>query len=78
MDPPEIFYEDTHSLMLVNQNGKMRRLYTPFRVQVMEEIGKYGTQTWVYVERVAEHKDYRILFLISTNWYPYPFFKLPM
>jgi len=78
MDPPEIYFEDPYSLMLVNQKGKMKWLYTPFRVFVKDEIGKFKTETWVYVEGVAEHREYRILFLISSFWYPYPFFKLPM
>jgi hypothetical protein len=78
MDPPEIYYEYPYSLMLVNPKGKIKRLYTPFRAQVKEGIGKYSTETWVYVEGIADHREYRILFLVSSFWYPYPFFKLPM
>ncbi len=65
---PQVFYEDPYSLMLINGRGRMKRLYTPFRVQVREDIGSYQQSTWLYVERVAEHHNYRILFLISSLW----------
>jgi hypothetical protein len=78
MDPPEINYEDPSSLMLVVTKGKIKRLYTPFRVQVREDIGRYRTETWVYVEGIADHRKHRILFLISSFWYPYKFFKLQL
>ena len=78
MDPPEIYYEDPCSLMLVNPKGKMKRLYTPFRVLVREDIGQYQKSTWLYIEKVAEHRDYRIIFLISSYWYPHQCFRLPM
>jgi hypothetical protein len=77
MDPPEIYVENPYSLMIVNRTGGMKRLYTPFRVQVQADIGNLSPDTWVYVDQVQEHDKHLIIYRVSTKWFPYKYFRLP-
>ena len=78
MDPPEIYIENPHILMLVNRKGTMKRLFTPFRVQVIEDVGYLSPDTWVYIDQIAAHQQHLIIYRVSNKWFPYKYFRLPM
>ena len=78
MDPPDIYIENPQSLMLVNRKGLVKRLHTPFRVQVKADIGNLSPETWVYIDEVAGHRHHLIIYRISSKWFPYKYFRLPI
>jgi hypothetical protein len=38
--------------MVVNPQGKMRQLFTPFKVQVLYDTSHFKEKSWVVVEEV--------------------------
>ena len=49
MDPPKINYVNNNKLIVINQNGKIRQLFTPFKVQVSQESNHSNEKSWVIV-----------------------------
>ena len=76
MDPPKIKYYDPYSVIVINQNGQMRQLFTPFKAQVVVSNSAFKINTWVYIEEVLPHEKHRIIYRIGTQWWPYDAFKL--
>ena len=72
----EIKYCDDKSIYLINTNGKLRQLFVPFKVQCTEQVGKLKPQTWVYVEQVMHHNQFRILYKVCDDWVPYHCFRI--
>ena len=73
----EIKYLNPHTLVVINQHGSIRELYTPFRVICTQRIGEIHTQSSVFVEVVIPHEHHLILYKIFEKWYPYKYFLLP-
>ncbi len=76
MDPPKIKYLDNGSIMIINNHGKLRQLFVPFRVQVAHATPTLVKDVWVYVEEVQQHDKYLLLYRIANNWWPYYVFRL--
>ena len=76
MDPPQINYIDHNSILLINQNGKMRQLYVPFRVQLMQDTTILKIHTWVYIEEVMPHDQHKLLYRVTSNWWAYNIFRI--
>jgi hypothetical protein len=76
MDPPNINYIDYKSLLVINPAGQMRQLFVPFKVQVMQPAEYFKVGTWVEVEEIMPHDQYKLLYRIGTNWWPYYIFRL--
>jgi hypothetical protein len=55
MEPPQINYIHNNCLLVVNPQGKMRQLFTPFNVQVLYDISHFKEKSWVVVEEVKSH-----------------------
>jgi hypothetical protein len=69
-------YYDSFSIMIINNLGKIRRLYTPFRVVCLDNIDAIYQNSNLYVEEVFEDPDDRLLFKIGGNLYPYWYFSI--
>jgi hypothetical protein len=76
MNPELPFFVDDRSILLVNPVGNIRRLYTPFLVQVTESALGLQPYTWLYVEAVRPHPKQRLLYQVIGKWYPYYYFRL--
>lgn len=61
----KIFYDNPHCLLVVNPKGCIRKLYTPFRVQIKDS----GLN--VYVDEVQRNEEKIILFKIQGRLMPY-------
>jgi len=72
--PLKIKYCDDKSIYLINTSGKLRQLFVPFKVQCIKAAGNIKPQSWVYVEQVAQHHKYRIVYRVFDNWLPYSYF----
>lgn len=63
-------------LLLINPQGKLRFLFTPFRVLCLRTSNGIPANTWVYVDAVFSHPEYRIGFMIQGNIHPYNQFQI--
>lgn len=76
MDPPQINFVDNNSILIINPGGKIKQIFTPFRVQVLHDTNILKKNSWVVVEEIQSHKEYKMLYRITTNWWPYHLFRL--
>lgn len=76
MDPPKINYVDNNSILLINPSGKIRQVFVPFKAEVVAEGTNLYPGTWVFVEEVRSHQQYRIIYRISSTWWPYHLFRI--
>lgn len=70
MDPPQINYINHNSIMVITHSGRIRQLFTPFRVQCILPVGSIKPLTWVYVEQVLPHRQELIIYPVFDQWYP--------
>jgi len=66
----------TDSLLVINKNGKIRRLYTPFRVLAIISVGSIPKNTWVLVQEIASNKKHQLLYVINNEQYLYESFRI--
>lgn len=71
-----VFYFDSYSILIINQQGKIRRLYTPFCVQCIYPIEEIQVNTWVYVDKVFPDEDDLLLYKVCGNLYAYKYFTI--
>jgi hypothetical protein len=57
-------------LLTINPKGKIRKLYTPFRVFSNEN------KSWLYVEKVRQGYNDKIIYIINGNAYFHSSFEL--
>ena len=76
MDPPKINYHDPNSILVINPIGKMRQVFTPFKVQVKEPTTILDVNSWVLVDLVKASPSYKLMFRIGSKWYPYHLFRI--
>ena len=76
MDPPHINYVNNKSILAINPAGKMRQVFVPFRVQVLCNTKILKENHWVLVEEVQAHDQYKMLYRVASNWWPYNLFRL--
>jgi hypothetical protein len=76
MDPPQINYIYNNCLLVVNPQGKMRQLFTPFKVQVLYDTSHFKEKSWVFVEEVKSHPQYILLYRVINHWWPYYVFRI--
>lgn len=63
-------------LLVINVNGRIKILYTPFRVLSIVAVNGLSPNTNVYVDAVYYHKQYKISFLVNGKIYPYNYFRI--
>jgi hypothetical protein len=66
----------TDSLLVINEQGKIRRIYTPFRVLCINSTGALTKNTWVYVQKIDINADLQLLYLITDIYYLYDSFRI--
>jgi hypothetical protein len=76
MDPPQISYIDYNSILVINPRGKIRQIFVPFRVQVKQDTTILKINTWVVVEEVMPHDQHKLLYKITSIWWPYNIFRI--
>lgn len=63
-------------MMVINQNGHIRKLYCPFRVLCIKSIAGIPRNTWCYVEKVNTDPKELILYGINGKQVPYNHFQI--
>lgn len=76
MDPPKPISFDPYSLIVINQDGKLRQLFVPIKVQVILEDKFLPKNNWVFIYEIQPHFQHRLLFRIGDLWYPYHYFTI--
>jgi hypothetical protein len=76
MQPNLINYHDPNSILVINPIGKMRQVFTPFKVQVKEPTTNLVVNSWVLVDLVKASPSYKLMFRIGSKWYPYHLFRI--
>ena len=71
-----INYHDPNSILVINPIGKMRQVFTPFKVQVKEPTLNLDVNSWVLVDLVKASPTYKLMFRIGSKWYPYHLFRI--
>lgn len=71
-----ILFYDSFSILLLNPNGQLRRLYTPFRVTCIKHIDNIRINAVLFVDEVFEDQDDLLLFKIYGNLYAYHHFTI--
>ena len=69
-------YHDSFSILVINHWGKMRRLYTPFRVKCLSTTGDIQENSTLYVDEVIEDEDDKLLYKICGNLHVYTHFSI--
>jgi hypothetical protein len=72
----KLFYHNEQTLMLVSKNGILRELKVPFQVKAVQPIGIIKIGTLVYVEAVAQHQQFKIMYRVLNQWMPYYNFQI--
>ena len=62
-------FNDNSSLLVINPQGILRRLYAPFKVQCILPIDNIGDGVWVYVEGIKAASDNELLYQIHGKEY---------
>lgn len=73
-----IQYCSSDRVLLVNNKGKIRVLYTPFRVLCIDKIQDIPLNSWVYVEEVLSNHQDQLQFVIFGCPYLHKHFQLPI
>lgn len=71
-----ISYGSRHSVLLINSLGRIRELYTPFRVKVVEEAANLVIGSYIYVEEVDCSQDGQLLYITENGPFVHSNFRI--
>ena len=69
-------FVDDQSLIVINQNGHLRKIYCPFKVLCVEAVNNIPHQSWCYVESIQTKADTEIMYCILGRAYSYRNFHI--
>lgn len=69
-------YIDPQSILVLNRNGEMKRLFCPFGVISKQQIDKIPPQTRMIVEEVGIKEDDTLCYIINGKSYKHHCFQL--
>jgi hypothetical protein len=71
-------YYNSNTVIVINQKGQIKALYTPFRVICISPTDVITTGVRVYVEEVLSNDKDELLYVIFSTIHSYKHFKLPI
>ena len=63
-------YFNSHVLLVINGQGAIRRLYTPFRVLEVD------TGIMVYIDEIVTNDKDELIFMVNNQPHPYHRFRI--
>ena len=72
----QVLFYDGFSVLVINQAGRIRRVYTPFPVICVTSVDTFQIGTTLYVSEVFEDADDLLLYKISGNLYVFHHFTI--
>ncbi|MBL7692594.1 MAG: hypothetical protein JNM41_13470 [Flavipsychrobacter sp.] len=76
MEDFTVSYCDHTSILIVNTMGRMRRLYTPFRVTCKEDYMGLKKGTSIYVDEVSTNLHDDLLYVTSLGVFAHSHFAI--
>jgi len=67
---------DPFSILIINKSGRLRRLYTPFKVLCLLDIGSIKANMGVYIEEVATNDKDELVYLVAGIAYNHHYFRI--
>ena len=64
------------SLLVINEHGRIKRLYVPFRVLCIHPSGKIFKDSWVYVQQISVNAQWQLIYLIAGEFHVYDSFRI--
>jgi len=61
------------SILVINREGQLKRIYCPFPIEVIIPVGKYKLGMVIFAEAVKMTPDLKDVFIIEGKAY-YPFY----
>lgn len=72
-----VYYYDSGSILVINPKGKIRKLYTPFRVLCIETVNNWLKKgSWVFVDEVKTSAKDQLLFVVAGISFPHRHFQI--
>ena len=68
----EVMYCDYNSVLVINPQGKLRRVYVPFRVRAKNAAGE-SSQHFIVDEVRTTEKDELVYVIANKNYYHHQF-----
>ena len=72
----DVKFINCNSVLLINPLGKIRRLFTPFKVVCIESINGIPFNTLVFVDEVLNNDQDQLLYQINGGLYLYKHFQI--
>ena len=69
-------YCDSDSILIIDEEGKIRRIYCPFAVMCIIDVDVYKKGEYVIVTAVKIAKNLLLVYVIDQKNYYYYFFKI--
>jgi hypothetical protein len=65
-------------LLIINNKGRIKVLYTPFKVKVINAVGRFPLNLWLWVDEVRSNNQDQLLFIVFNEAYIYSHFQIPI
>lgn len=69
-------YSSPREIYVITWNNILKRLFCPFEVQVVQDIGTLKKGQFVYVDEIKVTIDLKTVFIIDTRAYYYYHFDI--
>ena len=69
-------YCDPTCVLIINPTGRIRKLYTPFRVVCIKSSGSIRVKTSVYVDEVGATDKDELIYIISGSAHYHSCFRI--
>lgn len=69
-------YGSSNSILVVNALGRIRQLYTPFRVKVIKAGHNLKEGTFVYVDEVAIDENGNLVYITASGAFLHSQFRI--
>jgi len=67
---------DHNTLLVINPQGAIRRLYVPIKVQCIDPIEAIRSGIWVYIDEIRTTRKDQLIYLINGKEYPHFHFSI--
>ena len=72
----EVKFINCNSVLLINPLGKIKRLFTPFKVECIDPVNGIPINTLVFVDEVLNNDQDQLIYYINGALYLYKYFQI--
>jgi hypothetical protein len=74
MNGQMVYYHDSYSMLIMNKQSEVKRLYTPFRILCIQSIDDIKMGCTLFVDEIFDDEDDILVYKIMGNLYAYNHF----